>query len=108
MATILITGANRGIGLALTQSYLKDGWRVLAASRIPDAEVPDGAEALALDIGDPTSIQALKQQLEDVPIDILWNNAGVYLDKDQTLQQIDDQDWLRSFAINCIAPIRVA
>ncbi|MEH6824254.1 MAG: SDR family oxidoreductase [Motiliproteus sp.] len=108
MPTILITGANRGLGFALAQSYLKDGWRVFAACRNPDAQVPDGAEAVTLDIADSSSIKALKKKLHDIPIDILWNNAGIYLDKNQKLEQVDDRDWLRSFEINCIAPIRVA
>lgn len=108
MPNILITGANRGIGFALAQSYLNDGWRVFAACRSPEADVPKGAEAVILDVADPSSIQALKNKLHGIPIDILWNNAGVYLDKNQKLEQVDDRDWLRSFEINCIAPIRTA
>ncbi|MEH6650347.1 MAG: SDR family oxidoreductase [Motiliproteus sp.] len=108
MPTILITGANRGLGFALAQSYLDDGWRVFAASRSPQAKIPDGAEAVTLDIATASSIQALKKRLHGIPIDILWNNAGIYLDKNQQLEQIDDRDWVRSFEINCIAPIRVA
>ena len=108
MPTILITGANRGIGLALARSYVKDGWRVIATSRKPDESLIQGAESLPLDLTDPDSINALQQSLVGVPIDIVWNNAGVYLDKNQSLEQVDNQDWLRSFEINCIAPIRIA
>ncbi|WP_293268603.1 SDR family oxidoreductase [Neptunomonas sp.] len=108
MPTILITGANRGIGRALAQSYLQDGWRVFAASRQPSESLIEGAESLALDLSNPTSIQELKLRLVDIPIDIVWNNAGVYLDKNQPLEQVDNNDWLRSFEINCIAPIRIA
>ncbi|BBB24691.1 SDR family oxidoreductase [Amphritea japonica] len=108
MPTILITGANRGIGLALARSYVKDGWRVLATSRTPDESLIKGAESLPLDLTDADSIKALQQSLAGVPIDIVWNNAGVYLDKNQPLEQVDNLDWLRSFEINCIAPIRIA
>ena len=108
MPTILITGANRGIGLALARSYVKDGWRVLATSRKPDDSLIEGAETLPLDLTDPDSIKALQQSLTGVPIDIVWNNAGVYLDKNQSLEQLDNLDWLRSFEVNCIAPIRIA
>lgn len=108
MPTILITGANRGIGLALAQSYRHDGWRVFAASRKPDESLIQGAEALTLDLSNPESINNLKEELDGIPIDIVWNNAGVYLDKNKTLEQVDNLDWLRSFEINCIAPIRIA
>ena len=100
MPTILITGANRGIGLALTESYLKDGWRVLATTRSPGAAVAKGAEPLVLNVTDPDSIAALKAQLTGIPIDVLWNNAGVYLDKNTPLGEIDDKDWVRTFEIN--------
>ncbi|SIS69151.1 SDR family oxidoreductase [Neptunomonas antarctica] len=108
MPTILITGANRGIGLALTRSYLQDGWRVFAASRKPGESLVKEAEEVTLDLSNPESIKALKSQLAGIPIDIVWNNAGVYLDKNQNLEQLDNRDWLRSFEINCIAPIRIA
>ncbi|SFG53395.1 SDR family oxidoreductase [Neptunomonas qingdaonensis] len=108
MPTILITGANRGIGLALARSYRRDGWRVFAASRSPDESLAEGAEAVTLDLSNPASIKALTSTLAGIPIDIVWNNAGVYLDKSQTLEQVDNRDWLRSFEINCIAPIRIA
>lgn len=108
MPTILITGANRGIGLALARSYRRDGWRVFAASRNPDASLAEGAEAVTLDLSSPESIKALTLTLAGIPIDIVWNNAGVYLDKNQALEQVDNRDWLRSFEINCIAPIRIA
>lgn len=108
MPTLLITGANRGLGFALAQSYLDDGWRVFAACRNPHAQVPQGAETISLDIADPDSIKALKVTLQGIPVDLLWNNAGVYLDKNQQLDQVSDNDWLRSFGINCIAPIRIA
>ena len=108
MPTILITGANRGIGKALAESYLHQGWRVIAARRNANTPAPQGAEPVLLDVSDADSITALKADLSGVAIDVLWNNAGVYLDKNQSLAEIDDQQWLQSFQINCMAPVRIA
>ncbi|MFT5705999.1 MAG: NAD(P)-dependent dehydrogenase (short-subunit alcohol dehydrogenase family) [Oceanospirillaceae bacterium] len=108
MPTILITGANRGIGQALCNSYLADGWKVLATSRSPDAQVPEGAEHYVLDVSNPHSIGQLAGQLKGRDIDAIWNNAGVYLDKDMRLAQVSQQVWLDTFAINTVAPIQIA
>jgi NAD(P)-dependent dehydrogenase (short-subunit alcohol dehydrogenase family) len=108
LPTILITGANRGIGLALCESYLADGWRVLATSRSQIANVPANAEHFCLDVANPKSIQNLVLSLQGVAIDVIWNNAGVYLDKGVDLAQLDQQTWLNCFAINTIAPIQIA
>lgn len=108
MPTVLVTGANRGIGQALAKTFLADGWKVYAAARGEDATVPEGCLPVQLDITDPQSIVRLKDRLALEPLDVLWNNAGVYLDKGQSLSQLSDEDWLSSFAINCIAPIRLS
>ena len=108
MPSILITGANRGIGYELAELYVQAGWQVFAARRNDSAPVPAGTQPLLLDITDPDSIQALKNTLGKTPIDVLWNNAGVYLDKGDALSEVSDEDWLRSFQINTIAPIRIA
>jgi NAD(P)-dependent dehydrogenase (short-subunit alcohol dehydrogenase family) len=108
MPTILITGANRGIGFALAQAYVNDGWRVLATRRSVTATLPEGVEPFILDVEDTHSIHSLKEALAGIPIDVLWNNAGAYLDKNTSLAHIKDSDWVRSFEINTIAPIRVA
>jgi NAD(P)-dependent dehydrogenase (short-subunit alcohol dehydrogenase family) len=108
MPTILITGANRGIGQALCQSYLADGWRVLATSRSKHSHVPDSAEHYLLDVTQEESIAALRLALSGMSIDIIWNNAGVYLDKDCPLTELSSQIWQETFAINTIAPIKIA
>jgi NAD(P)-dependent dehydrogenase (short-subunit alcohol dehydrogenase family) len=81
--TVLITGANRGIGLELARQYAADGWRVIATCRHPDdatelrelaATADVGIEAL--DLSDGGSIDALADRLGDLPIDVLMNNAG--------------------------------
>ena len=108
MPTILVTGANRGIGFALAEAYVKKGWRVLATRRSSDVSLPTGVEPLILDITDADSIRALANTLADTAIDILWNNAGVYLDKHVPLHRLSNENWLRTFEINTIAPIRIA
>jgi NAD(P)-dependent dehydrogenase (short-subunit alcohol dehydrogenase family) len=102
--TILITGANRGIGHQLTQLYKNDGWDVIAACRNPDGADLVG-EPLTLDVANDASVAAAAQALAGRPIDVVWNNAGVYLDKGQMLMDLKAEDWVESFRVNTIAPI---
>ncbi len=116
MTTILVTGANRGIGLEFATQYAADGADVIACCREPDA-----AEALnalvkrarnvrtaALDVADPASVAALKAELGAAPIDILINNAGVGGPRERAKGIIDAAAWLRIFAVNSVAPVTVA
>ena len=83
--TVLITGSNRGIGLALAQAYAAKGWRVIATCRKPNkaAELKELAEGNAdvvieaLDVTDHRQIEALAKKYRDQPIDVLLNNAGI-------------------------------
>jgi NAD(P)-dependent dehydrogenase (short-subunit alcohol dehydrogenase family) len=84
MPTILITGANRGLGLEFTRQYAADGWHVIACCRTP-AEA-DELNALAaehdviveeLDVNDFAAIDSLAAKYNGEPIDVLLNNAGV-------------------------------
>lgn len=94
--TILITGANRGIGQALFQAYAAAGHRVLGTHRKASS-----SEMLQLDVTDPASQAALAEQLRDTPVDLLVCNAGVYLDKHQSLTTgYPAQMWAESFAAN--------
>ncbi len=107
MPTILITGANRGIGRELVSAYSADGWRVIATARDPAAAGLD-CECLEMDVADPNGAAALKDSLADTAIDVLWNNAGVYLDKGMSLAGMDYDLWAESMLVNALAPIRVA
>lgn len=110
MPTVLLTGANRGIGLAFAGAYAADGWRVLATCRNPRAAGELGAvkgdvQVHPLDVADDGAIGALAQSLKGEAIDLLINNAGI--SADDAFGRTDTDDWLRAFLINSIAPIHV-
>lgn len=113
MATILVTGANRGIGLEFTTQYLARGERVLAACRDIAA-----AQALAqlssahpnlvllqLDAADEQSINAFPGKLQGEAIDIFINNAGVYGPRDSGFGKVSGEDWMFVLQVNSVAPL---
>ena len=116
MQTIVISGANRGIGLELTRRYLQAGARVVAGCRHPDTAQALAQLALAggkleivqLDVGNAASVAALGKVLADQPVDVLVNNAGIMGGEHQALADMDYTAWLRTFEINTIAPFRMA
>lgn len=108
MPTTLITGANRGIGLALTREFLANGHDVIATARDPgsaDALNTTGATVMALDVADPSSIAALKAELGDKPIDYLINNAGV--GSRAGFERLEFDQFERILQVNTISPLRV-
>lgn len=108
MPTILITGANRGIGKELAALYEEDGWRVISTCRHPAQAKGVAGEVLPLDVTDPDSVADLKAELGNAAIDVLWNNAGVYLDKGSEPGSINYNDWEETLRVNTLGPIRVA
>jgi len=92
--TILITGANRGIGRALADQWRKAGETVISTARgTPGME--------SLDVTDPASIRALAERLEGQPISTLVCNAGVSLDKFDDLETgYAAENWAQTFAVN--------
>ena len=111
--TILITGANRGIGLELTEKFTEAGWQVLACCRNPaDAgqlqalsERGLAIELHALDVTDYAQMAALSDQLANRPIDILLSNAGIYGSKGAGFGEVDAEEWRQVLEVNTIAPL---
>ena len=115
--TILVTGSNRGIGLALAREFAGRGWVVIACCRRPEKarelqEAAAGADGRIrierLDVTDPGQALDLAARLREEAIDILFNNAGVAGPGDQDFGQLDEAAWIEAFRINTVAPLRMA
>ncbi len=114
--TVLITGANRGIGLALARGYAAEGWRVHACCRHPDkakelevlrAEAGDRLAIHRLDVTDGLKVAALSRELAEEAIDLLINNAGV-AGPGTGFGETDYDSWQPVIGINTFAPLRMA
>lgn len=113
--TILITGANRGLGLELTRQYAYLGWQVVACCRDPEnavelgqlASSTDLVEMMELDVTRPDQIERLAEALAGRPLEILLNNAGTYGQSGASFGNTDPQRWLDAFAVNTVGPMKV-
>jgi len=113
MPTVLVTGANRGLGLEFARQYAADGWRVIATVRdVAKAAALEKAapkvEGHALDMTDLASVARLGRDLERETIDLVIANAGVALARGMTPRDIDEAGWLQTIRINTIAPLALA
>jgi NAD(P)-dependent dehydrogenase (short-subunit alcohol dehydrogenase family) len=90
--TVLITGANSGVGLEFAKQYAALGWNVIAThrrSQVPEslaplaAEYPQTVRIERMDVASIPEVKALAAKLKGVPIDVLINNAGVYSDRSE-------------------------
>ena len=111
MKTTLVNGANRGIGLALSQHLVARGENVIAVCRHgSEALEKTGARIEAgVDVTDDAALSALAQRLVDVRIDTLILNAGILAK--ESLGHIDADgfdDMRRQFEVNALGPLRVA
>ena len=108
MATVLITGANRGIGLELTKAYIAKGDSVIATCRSPDkadALKATGAEVFQMDVSSDESVQAFAKALDGRAVDLLINNAGV---GDRAgLDNVDFETFAHVVNVNTLGPVRV-
>jgi NAD(P)-dependent dehydrogenase (short-subunit alcohol dehydrogenase family) len=108
--TVLITGANRGIGLEYARQFAGQGYAVIGTAR--DASDAKELSAVAdrveqLDVTSATSVAALAKRLRGVAIDILINNAGVFDRKDVTVDTVDFDVMEQTLAVNTLGPLRV-
>jgi NAD(P)-dependent dehydrogenase (short-subunit alcohol dehydrogenase family) len=113
MPTILISGANRGIGLELARQYAEDGWAVLGTARdVAAADELAGlgpqVKVLPLDVVDPCSLEALGQELEGMPIDVLIANAGISGNLKARPEEVALDDFIEVMAVNTFAPLALA
>lgn len=120
--TILITGSNRGVGLALVKEFAGKGWNVIATARNPkDAtELNEFAKANPkvkvdqLDVSSVESMQALAGRWKGVPIDVLFNNAAILGDRDDTgnkkqqLGGLDEELFDRVMKTNVYGPLKLS
>lgn len=114
MATVLITGANRGIGLEMVKLYAARGDAVLACCRNPALatelnSVTGDVEVIEVRVAEADSVAELASSLGDRPIDILINNAGMSgpAYDQQNVYTMDFDGWAEAFEVNTMAPVRV-
>ncbi|UTF61608.1 SDR family oxidoreductase [Gilvimarinus sp. DA14] len=105
--TVVITGANRGIGLSFTKLYLQRGYTVYAACRSASPELEGSGARIVdgVDVGTDEGLKTLVKALDGVTIDLLINNAGIL--RDERLGQLDIKTIREQFEVNALAPLRV-
>jgi NAD(P)-dependent dehydrogenase (short-subunit alcohol dehydrogenase family) len=117
--TALVTGGNRGIGLAICQGLLDAGFTVILAARTRSKGVAAAqllktaaspVQVVELDVADDSSIHSAAEQLSETigQLDVLINNAGIYPDAGVTILSISRDLLARTLDINTLGPIRVA
>ena len=114
MPNVLITGANRGIGLQLTKHYIEAGWEVIATYR--NAEGNEALQALAspqltllqADVNNDEGISKIASYFQGQGLDLLINNAGIYGPRDQTFGKVERQAWREILEVNTISPMMLA
>ncbi|PIE01019.1 MAG: short-chain dehydrogenase [Acidobacteria bacterium] len=113
---MLITGANRGIGLEFVKQYLDRGWEVIATCREPsqakellELESQTGfLQIKKLDVTNEEDYLMLPSWLDDQSLDVVIANAGVYGGKTKTVHDLAVKTWLDVFHVNTIAPFLLA
>ena len=104
---VVITGANRGIGLEFTKQYLAHGYEVTAVVRKPSAELEELSanviEGIDVSLGD--DVARLASALSGTAIDVLINNAGIF--ENESLANMDFEAINAQLQINAVAPVRV-
>lgn len=112
MKTILVTGATRGIGRAITEKLLSEGYKVYGVYKESGEQAKeltekygDAITLLQADLADSPQVQQLVEQLKDIRLDGIVNNAGiVYLTKWEDLKF---DEWNETLAVNLTAPLKL-
>tara|TARA_B100000767_G_C19732841_1_gene522546 strand:- start:669 stop:1436 length:768 start_codon:yes stop_codon:yes gene_type:complete len=109
---VLITGANSGIGLALTKKFLDFNNTVIATFNKNNENLlklkNDNLEICQCDQGDIKNIEKLKEYIKKVPVNIIVNNAGVWGGINQNFNNIDYENFLKAININAISILRLS
>ena len=106
MPTVLITGANRGIGLEFSRQYAADGWDVIATARQSSPELEAlGVRAESLDLSDADTVAGFAQKIEG-PLDLFIANAGTNQPRD-TEGADNAREWQAMMLVNAIAPYQL-
>ncbi len=108
--TVLITGANRGIGLAIAEKFSESGYLVIGTARKPDAakelrQLP--VRILQLDVTNPASVALLASSLDGEAIDILINNAGMLSVEASEFADVDIDALVTEYRVNALGALRV-
>jgi NAD(P)-dependent dehydrogenase (short-subunit alcohol dehydrogenase family) len=116
MQTILITGANRGLGFAHTREFLARGMRVIALAREPRTalelqsfaqQFPSALQVLSYDALDPAAPARIQHEIGSTPIDLLFANAGANGAQRQQFGSVDPDAVLQLVQINALAPLKL-
>jgi NAD(P)-dependent dehydrogenase (short-subunit alcohol dehydrogenase family) len=116
MPVVLITGANRGLGLEFARQYLADGWQVFASCRDPASaaelqRLAKGSSSkltvVSMDVTDAASIHKAATQLDGVAIDLVINSAGIIGVSGQRAGNVDYASWAHVLDVNTMGPLRV-
>lgn len=105
--TVLITGANRGVGLALARHYHANGWNVIGVCRTASDALAEVADRVieGIDVTNADDVAVLARELDGQRLDALINNAGLL--RDEVLGSLDFDSIREQMEINAYAPLRV-